>query len=290
MENVELLSPLVDIIFKAIFANPKNTDILSAFIKSVLNIDDSDFDSLEITDTNLKAEEKDDKVGILDVKVYTKDGKIINVEVQVAPSSELRERIVFYTSKMITEQINKGDNYEKIKKVISIVILEFKLIKENTEYHNIFRLYDKDTQTTLTDVLEIHTLELLKLPQVDDNTDLSYWLQFFKARRKEEFSMLAERSPMLQKAYEELETLSQDKSTREVYELRLKAKRDEISRLKYAEHKGKTEGKAEGKAEIIRNMLNRKLSLSDIAALTGLSESEVQALQQDTAIHEVLSY
>ncbi len=214
-------------------------------------------------------------MGILDVKVYTKDGKIINVEVQVAPSSELRERIVFYTSKMITEQINKGDNYEKIKKVISIVILEFKLIKENTAYHNIFRLYDKDTQTTLTDVVEIHTLELLKLPQVDDNTDLSYWLQFFKARRKEEFSMLAERSPMLQKAYEELETLSQDKSTREVYELRLKAKRDELSRLKYAEHKGKVEGKA----EIIRNMLNRKLSISDIAALTGLSESEVQALQ-----------
>ncbi len=31
MEDIELLSPLVDIIFKAIFANPKNTDISYIF-------------------------------------------------------------------------------------------------------------------------------------------------------------------------------------------------------------------------------------------------------------------
>jgi len=82
----------------------------------------------------------------------------------------MRERIVYYPSKMITEQMSKSDPYHKVKKVISIVITDYKLITENKYYHNTYHLYDKNTDSTFSDVLSINTLELPKLPSDRDNS------------------------------------------------------------------------------------------------------------------------
>jgi len=280
MENEELLNPLVDIIFKSIFGNPKNTDILASFIKSVLNNFTDEYDNIKITDTNLKVESRDGKMGILDVKVHTKLGQTINVEVQVLPVPEFKERLMFYTSKMITEQIKKGEPYSKIKKVISISILDFELIKENRAYHNTFTLYDKNTQTQFIDKLEIHTLELPKIPVSDENSALMNWLKFLKSETKEEFKMLAQKSPELQKAYEELAYLSQDENTREVYEATIKARRDEISRLEGA----KNDGKMERDIEIAKKSLKEGLSVSLISKITGLDQPTITILKEEMGL------
>lgn len=92
---------------------------------------------------------------------------------------------------MITEQISKGESYKHIKKVISIVIADYTLIKENSDYHNTYRLYDKITGSEFTDVLEINTLELSKLSQNEDKSELWNWLTFLKSKKKEEFEMIA---------------------------------------------------------------------------------------------------
>ena len=48
--------------------------------------------------------------------------KIINIEIQVDVKPAMRERIVFYNVRMMTEQLGSGDDYNLIKKTISIVI------------------------------------------------------------------------------------------------------------------------------------------------------------------------
>jgi len=292
MKNEELLNPLVDIIFKAIFGSPKNTDILSSFIKSVLNDSSDEYESIKISDTNLKVESKDDKLGILDVKVHTKSGQIIDVEVQILPVPEFKERLIFYTSKMITEQINKGEPYSQIKKVVSIAILDFKLIKENDVYHNAFTLYDKNTQTQFSEKLEIHTLELPKLPSSDENTNLMNWLKFLKSETKEDFELLAEKSPELQKAYEELAHLSQDENTRKIYEATLKARRDEISRIEGAKkegikqglEQGLEQGKIERDMEIAKEALKAGSSIDFISRITGLDKSTITIIKEEIGL------
>ena len=49
----------------------------------------------------LKRENKRDKLGILDVLIKCKSGKLINVEIQVDTKEWIHERIVFYNSKLI---------------------------------------------------------------------------------------------------------------------------------------------------------------------------------------------
>lgn len=107
--------------------------------------------------------------------------------------------------------------------------------------------------------------------------------------------MLAENNPLLAKAYNELRILSNNEEMRTEYEARIKAKRDEISRLEGAlaagEAKGREEGRTEGrtegrvegikegKAEIVKNMLKRNVTVEDISRLTGLSVDRIMELK-----------
>ena len=92
-----------------------------------------------------------------------------------------------------------------------------------------------------SDIIEIHTLELSKLPEAADGTDLYDWAKFIAAEPEEELQMAAERNPQVQKAVLKLRELSADERARVLYENREKALRDIDSR----ERRARAEGKAE---------------------------------------------
>ena len=75
--------------------------------------------------TILRKEYEDDKYGILDVHVQMKNGIQIDFEMQVEEFDFWEKRIVFYLSKMITDQLHAGDNYDKIQKCIYGSIVDF---------------------------------------------------------------------------------------------------------------------------------------------------------------------
>ena len=49
--------------------------------------------------------------------------------------------------------------------------MDYKIIKENDKYHNTYTLRNKDGEE-FTNLIEVNTLELPKLPNKDDNTNL----------------------------------------------------------------------------------------------------------------------
>ena len=74
-ENKELLSVKLDLVFKLIFGDQRNTDILTSFLKSVLDIPEEEYERITVVDPFVKADYPDDKYGILDVKIHTKSGQ-----------------------------------------------------------------------------------------------------------------------------------------------------------------------------------------------------------------------
>jgi predicted transposase/invertase (TIGR01784 family) len=284
----KILSAKMDFMFKQIFGNPNNADILAAFLLSVLDLPREAYAGLMIVDPHLQKEFEDDKLGILDVKVKTADGNLIDVEIQILPIAHIRERVIFYTSKMVTEQIASGSKYYAIKRVVSIVITNYRLLKDGV-YHHCFRLLDTKTGLEFTNLIEVDVLELPKLPERDEG-ELWAWLRFLSATREEELNMLAERNAEMGKAVGGLMKLSADEQTRLLYEAREKAWRDAEDRLEYAHingwQRGHAEGRAEGHAEgeitravvIAKNLLRRGRSIEDVAEDTGLSVAEVEGL------------
>ena len=104
---MSLMLPKVDIAFKLLFGDRRSKHILADFLKAVLpNLADEEFEELTIVDPHLKREFGGDKLEILDVKVRTARGKSIDIEIQISDLPEMRSRISYYLSNMITEQIN----------------------------------------------------------------------------------------------------------------------------------------------------------------------------------------
>jgi predicted transposase/invertase (TIGR01784 family) len=71
---MDILSPKTDAIFKLLFGDKRNIDILVDFLKSVLDLEEDEYTDITIGDPYLKPENIDDKFGILDVKLQTGNG------------------------------------------------------------------------------------------------------------------------------------------------------------------------------------------------------------------------
>jgi predicted transposase/invertase (TIGR01784 family) len=97
------------------------------------------------------------------------------------------------------------------------------------------------------------------------------WLRFLKAETEEEFKMVAAKNPLINEAYCKLQEMSDDEANRMIYEARLKAQRDDYSRIQGALRKGLEEGRA----GIILQMAQHGMGVKDIASITHLSEQEV---------------
>lgn len=142
----------------------------------------------------------------------------------------------------------------------------------------------------LTDVLEIHFVELNKERDEYNNSKLAQWIEFLKADSEEVLKKMAETNSDIKKAFDILMTMSQDKETRALYLSREMALRDELSRIAEGRAAGKEEGRAEGRAEgkaegleekaieIARNLLD-VLDDETIALKTGLTVERVADLR-----------
>jgi predicted transposase/invertase (TIGR01784 family) len=275
-----------DAIFKMIFGDGRDIDLLTAFLQATLDLPAEDYEEVTIADPHLARESPEDKLGILDVKVKTRSGKVLNVEMQLCDQPQMRERIVFYLARMVNEQIGPGDDYWSIKRSICILIADFVLVPENERYHNRYTLHDPATGSEFTDLLEVNTLELPKLPQDEDGTPLWDWLKFLSAQEKEELTMLAEKNPQVKKAVVKLLSLSEDERARMLADSREKLRRDISAQVRAGEKRGWEGGREEGleeglekgKLSVARNLLGLGQPVDMIVQVTGLSREVVQSL------------
>jgi len=267
-----------DAMFKRIFGDERDTEPLVAFLQAVLDLPPEDYAEVSLINPSLARERPEDKQGILDVRVRSASGTSIDIEIQLNNVSEIRERIIYYLSRMVTDQIGSGDEYQNIKRSICILITDFALVRENAAYHNKYRLYDPRTGSEFSNLLEVNTLELPKLPQEGDGTLLWDWLKFVGARRKEEFEMLAEKNPQVGKAVAKLVELNEDERARMLADSREKLRRDIVSIKRLAEREGRATGREEERLAIARNAIQQNLPVDVIMALTGLYRETIQSL------------
>jgi predicted transposase/invertase (TIGR01784 family) len=288
-----LLNIKVDYVFKLIFGDQRNTDILAGFLKAALNLPEAEYDSLTIVDPHLKPEFEGDKAGVLDVKVHTKTGIGINVEIQVSVYSGLRSRFAEYAAKMLAEQIKRGEHWSQAKRVIGIFIVNDILIPEEKGYYNSYALLNRKTGTEFTDLIEINTLELPKLPEQSDGTVLWDWGHLFLSETEEELNMVAEKDPVIKKAVGTLMVLSEDERERLLAESREKFLYDQYHREKEAYEKGLAAGEAKGriaeekarleKLEAARKLKARGFSDEEIAGILQIATGDIAGLSIQTA-------
>lgn len=282
-----------DLIFKKIFGELKYKTVIKGFLSAILDIPEDEYDLISVESPFLSIEDAiDDKIGILDVKLKTKNGKIIDIEMQVAHVQNMRERALWYTSKMITEQIKSKEPYKKIQKVVSIIIAgDGILITENGNRHNKYLLRNEQNDSVFSDKIEVNVLDLKKLPSDSENPELTEWIDFFNAKSMNSLERLAKsENEAVVEAAEAVIDLNTDEKTRIKAEQRENALRSYITDIEGSKEEGIKEGMAKGiekgmakgkkerNIEIAKNLLSMNLSVQQITQATGLTAEEIEKL------------
>ena len=155
-------------------------------------------------------------------------------------------------------------------------------------------MQEETTHTLLTDVLEIHFLDLQAAKRTKEEVNrkskrsqLINWLKFIGTSDKEERAMLAQTSPILQMLNEKVNVLSLSPVEKKLYESRMKLKSD-ITTLSEAQYsagieQGKSLGLAEGSRqkalETARILKQFGDSTQKIVQATGLTPAEIETLK-----------
>ena len=320
MAKYPLMSPIVDFVFKQIFAGAykESKILLIDLLNAILGLKEEE-KIKEITYLNPynDKEYKEGKMSILDIKVKTQDDKLIDIEVQINNKDSYRKRALYYWSKMYAETIEEGETYETLKKCIVVNLLDFKLLPETDKYHSIFRIKDIQDNYELVEDLEIHYIELPKFKEqksIKLMGDLEKWLVFIKEAgnesKQEVVSNICKESEVIDMASKMLETLSKDEAARQRYYQREKWLLDKKSEVKYQQiqmervikqakeevEKGKEEGLKKGKEEglkeglkegeikktiqVVKESLATGLPIDVIATITKLSEAEILRIKE----------
>ena len=237
----------------------QNDNIRKNIIAALLNVPSSEVENTELMPTILRKESKDDKYGILDVRVKLKDGEQIDFEMQVEAFDCWANRSVYYLSKMYAGEIKEGEGYDCLKKCIHVSILAYDHFQDEKECYRRIVFCDAKTGKEYTDLMEMHILELSKLPPEEKNeTSLLQWMRFLGGKTRKDFEEMAKKNSELEEAYDVLDKLSADEKKRLEYETRQRAIRDYNIGMLTAERRGIEAGREEGENRI--NQLNIELS------------------------------
>lgn len=278
-----LLDPKVDFVFKNIFGSEQNPEILISFLNATLKPRNK-ITSVKIKGTDIAKQFIEDKYSRLDVKATTNNNEIINIEIQLKNEHNMIKRSMYYLSKMYEEQLAEGDDYSKLGRTICINILNFKYLTTK-RFHTGYRLKEIETNEELTDIIEMHFIEIPKLEENSDEKDmLVAWIEFLKDPESERVRSLEMTVDEIRRAKDQLIRMSNDAEQREIYDMRAKILKDKISALNKAKEEGRMEGRMEGreegKIEMAIEMLKDGEPIEKIIKYSKLRENDILELKK----------
>ena len=270
LKSKKILSPKLDVVFQALFGEVGSEKITGRFLQSILKQEVSEVDLSQ--NIVLRREQEDDKLGILDIIAKINEKEYCNIEMQLVDTGEIRERILYYWSKIYARQLKKGQKYRELEKTIVILIANFEIKGlEDLKYHTEWKIMDKETQKViLTDKFELRIIELPKIKE-EEQEELIDWLLFLENPQSERVKTKMEENEELKEAVEKLQGMSEDDYMQRIADLREKAILDYNSGMDTALRKGIKKGKL----ETAKKMLEKGMDIDTIIEVTGLSKEEI---------------
>ena len=280
----KLADPRNDIAFKKIFSED-NIEGIKDFTESIIsNVVEFPFSSklisVEFLDKDQMPSLLKGKKSLCDLKVKDDRNNIYIIEMQKRNEEDYLQRIQYYASHAITDQLEQGADHTELNPVITISIMGRKCFDEDIpciSYHPF-----KET-TTGRQILLTQSHIFIELPKLD-KSGLSgstlEWLKMFKEAAYLDRIPEVKNGNVLQ-AYHRLEQHNWSSEEKEAY-ISSKIEDDmEKSNLKHAREEGREEGREEEKIKIAKNLLKSGVPVDLIIQTTGLSGTKIKELESE---------
>ena len=279
-----LLDPKNDYVFKRLFTQAPH--LLVSLINAV-RAGQPPIQSLEILNPAIAPEELGGKFIILDLLARDGSGRWYDIEMQVKRYAHWGERGLLYLSRLLSEQLASGTDYQRLKPAIGIHLLDFDLFQQEDRRDQAvwcFELRDRRRrEVVLTDDLEVNLIELPKADRLGlAAPELAAWVTFFEHWQEEARMSELQYAPVTD-ALATLRVLSADEEARRLAFVRQRALCDERSWLS-AE---RDEGRAEGKAATLLRLLDRRFGAVPESVARRVTTADAAAL--DAWIDNILT-
>ena len=118
---------------KRLLRNKANFGVLEGLLTTLLK---ETITIQKLLESESNQEDEFDKYNRVDILAEDSKGELILIEVQNNNEYAYFQRMLFGTSKLVTEYINRGEGYDKVRKVYSVNIVYFALGSgKDTVYH-----------------------------------------------------------------------------------------------------------------------------------------------------------
>lgn len=273
--------------FKRVFGKPANKDVLIAFLNTVI----PEKNIVDLTYLNVEKEGlgPDSRKSCFDVHCTIDDGSHIIVEVQNSNQAFYRERVLYYASLPVLDQIEKGEEYN-LTPVYVVSILNFSLPHENWDgaVRSSYTIREDRTGEAMTDALHFIFLELGRFTKTEHelDNDLEKWyfcLLHMGGFTERPAGMQAE---VFRRLFNVAEVEALPAKEREQYIKDMTTERDIRNQKAFARNEGMKEGLKEGlergeakkQLEVAKAMLSKGMAPTLISEITGLSLDQVLSL------------
>jgi predicted transposase/invertase (TIGR01784 family) len=283
---------------KNILRNKANFEILEGFLSELLK---KDVKILEILESESNKKTSDDKLNRVDILAKTGKKEKVLIEVQASSQWDYLSRVLYGTSKLITENISEGEEYKNVIKVYTVSIVYFNLgrgedyiYRGKTEFigqnkKDKLRLNNNESKlyANKTDIEEIYPEHyIIKVDKFSQKikSKIDEWIYFLKEEKiKDNFSAQG-----LRQAKKKLDVLNLSEKDRAIYDGYIEDKRlgnsllnsYKIEGLLEGEKKGLEKGLLQSAIKIATNMLEQNFSIESTVKITKLSRSEVENIQK----------
>ncbi len=274
-EKTEMLNPFCDEGFKRIFGDKiLLMDFLNSFVNAGGTIVDLTYENKELLSV-----ENYGRTIIFDLFCTLDNGKKVIIEMQNKNQNFFVDRAVFYLSKAITKQGEKGEEWKYgINSVIGVFITKFNVF-ENDEFLSEMKLMNPNTNETVCDKIHGYFIQLPKFKKtgigcVDHFEEWIYNLKNMERMGNIEFKD--------KEIFERLWNLSNcamlSPEERNTYERSLKAYRDYLNQIDYAKQEAKLEATLETKVDMAKKLKEQGIDINAISLASGLTVEEINKL------------
>lgn len=282
------IDPLVDFAFKKIFGSEPNKDLLISFLNEVFR-GRKRITSLVYNKNEYPGELKDEGAAIFDLLCTGVDGEQFLIEIQRGRQGNFKQRALFYTSRLISDQAPKGKRSEwayNLTEVYLVALLEDFTLKigSATDYIHDICLCNRDNGEIFYDKLGYTFIELSNFVKEDAEitTDLDKWLYVLKNMSRMAKIPVYLRKPIFEKLFNIAEYTNLTKEEKTMYDSSLKYRWDNKNVLDYALKEGIEQGIEQGEhnkaISVAREMKKDGFPIEQISKFTGLSNDEIDKL------------
>ena len=277
------LDPKADLTFKKIFA--KHPDLLISLLNSLLPLSDEEqIVEIKYLPNELVPELYGRKNTIVDVLCQDVSGRKFCVEMQMEWSNGFMQGVLFNASKLYVTQLQKAEEYETLKPVYSLNLVNEIFEKDMPDcfIHNYRIVHDKDTKK----VIEGLHFTFIELPKFTPHTFLEkrmsvLWLRFLTEIDSDTREVPADllESPEISKALEEVKVSSFTDAELRTYDKFWDTIRTEKTLLKDKYEKGMEKGAIDEKIATAQRLLAMGLSVNQVATATQLTLEHIEKLK-----------